>query len=154
MKLVLLEGPKKDKRRPKQGVSLSEIMTILLLFHVRFRDFKTYYTGYVIKYWRGDFPDMPSYSRFVTLMKQAVLPMTLFTHLHSGQRTGIYYIDSTCLPVCHIKRSRRHKTFDGIGAYGKTSVAWFFGLKLHIVINNIGKLIAFRITSGHKNDGK
>jgi hypothetical protein len=56
--------------------------------------------------------------------------------------------------VCHLKRSRRHKTFEGIAQYGRTSVAWFFGLKLHIVINDKGALIAFKITSGKQSDLK
>lgn len=151
----LLEGTKSMKRGPAQGLSVSEIMTILVLFHhVRFRDFKTYYLGYVLRYWRDEFPDLPSYSRFISLIKQATFPMTLFTHLHCGDHTGVYYIDSSCLPVCHIKRSKRHKTFGEVAAYGKTSVAWFFGLKLHIVINDRGELIAFKITSGNHHDGK
>ena len=68
--------------------------------------------------------------------------MVLFTQIRSGKRTGIYYIDSSCLPVCHLKRSRRHKTFDEIAKYGKTSIGWFFGLKLHLVTNQQGELIA------------
>ena len=74
--------------------------------------------------------------------------------MNSGKRTGIYYIDSTCLPVCHLKRSKRHKTFEDIAQYGRTSVGWFFGLKLHLVINHQGELIAFKITRGNVNDAK
>ena len=51
--------------------------------------------------------------------------MTLFTQLKSGKRTGIYYIDSSCLPVCHTKRSKRHKIFETIAECGRTSVGWF-----------------------------
>lgn len=85
-------------------------------------------------------------------MHRTVLPMTLFTQLKSGKRTGIYYIDSSCLPVCHLKRSKRHKTFIAIAEYGRTSIGWFFGLKLHIVINDKGELIAFKITKGNRSD--
>ena len=80
--------------------------------------------------------------------------MTLFTQLKAGKRTGIYYIDSSGLPVCHIKRSRRHKTFEDVAEYGRSSVGWFFGLKLHLVTNDKGELIAFKITRGNQNDGK
>ena len=78
--------------------------------------------------------------------------LLLFSQVKSGKRTGIYYIDSTCLPVCHLKRSRRHKTFQDIAQYGRTSIGWFFGLKLHLVINEKGELIAFKITRGNIND--
>jgi Transposase DDE domain len=130
-------------------------MTILIMFHhLRFRDFKTFYTGYVQSHWRHAFPGLTSYSRCIAIIKQAIFPMTLFTYLNSGKRTGIYYIDSSCLPVCHLKRSRRHQTFDQIAAYGRTSVGWFFGLKLHSVINDRGELIAFKITQGNRHDGQ
>jgi hypothetical protein len=125
------------------------------MFHeVRFRDFKTFYTGFVQMYWKHYFPNLPSYPRFITLMKRAILPMTLFVQLHSGKRTGIYYIDSSCLPVGHIKRSKRHKVFRDIAQYGRTSVGWFFGLKLHLVTNDQGELIAFKITKGNRHDSK
>ncbi len=87
-------------------------------------------------------------------MKRAIFPMTVFTQLKSGKRTGIYYLDSSCLPVSHLKRSRRHKTFDQIAQYGKTSVGWFFGLKLHIVTNDRGEFIAFKITKGNRSDSQ
>ena len=82
------------------------------------------------------------------------MPLTMYSTIKKGRKTGIYYIDGTCLPVCHLKRSKRHKVFDGISEFGKTSVGWFFGLKLHLVINNEGQLIAFKITKGNVNDVK
>ena len=56
------------------------------------------------------------------------------------------------MPVCHIKRSRRNKVFKEIAQYGHTSVGWFFGLKIHLIINNFGELIAFKITKGNVHD--
>lgn len=151
----LLTGPSVGQRGPETGLCISEIMTILIMFHqVRFRDFKTFYLGFLEVYWRSYFPHLPSYSRFITLMKRAIFPLTLFTQVHGGKRTGIYYIDSSCLPVCHLKRSKRHKTFDQIAQYGRTSVGWFFGLKLHLVTNDRGELMAFKMSQGHRNDSK
>ncbi len=151
----LLSGPIKGPRGPTCQLALSEIMTILILFHfIRFRDFKTFYTGYMEKYWQHYFPKLPSYNRFIELIPRAIFPLTLFTHIKGGKRTGIYYIDSSCLPVCHLKRQRRHKTFKQIASFGRTSVGWFFGLKLHLVTNNHGELIAFKITSGSSSDSK
>jgi len=151
----MLTGPGVGKRGPKSKLSIAEIMTILIFFHqTRYRDFKTFYLQFLCVYWREYFPDLPCYAQFIKLMPRTIFPMTLFTQIQSGKRTGIYYIDSTCLPVCHIKRSKRHKTFDQIAQYGRTSVGWFFGLKLHIVINDQGELIAFKITQGNRSDSK
>jgi hypothetical protein len=149
----LLTGPTKGARGPKCNLSISEIMTILVMFQmIRYRDFKTFYCGFLEKYWKDCFPGLPCYARFIELKKRAIFPMTLFTQLKGGKRTGIYYIDSSCLPVCHLKRSKRNKVFDGIAEYGKTSVGWFLGLKLHLVTNDKGELMAFKLTKGNRHD--
>jgi hypothetical protein len=150
----LLTAPAKGRRGPPCCLSVSEIMTIQILFQmVGYRNFKTFYTCFLQTYWKHYFPELPSYSRFVELISLALLPLTLFTQFKSGKKTGIYYIDGSCLPVCHIKRSKRNKVFKEIAQYGRTSVGWFFGLKVHVVINNLGELIAFKITRGSVNDG-
>lgn len=132
----------------------SEIMTLLILFQSSgFRTFKNFY-HFIAQHYKNAFPKLPSYNRFLELISKVTLALLVFIQINSGKKTGIYYIDSTCLPTCHIKRSKQHKTFDEIAQYGKTSVGWFFGLKLHLVINERGELIAFKITSGNKNDAK
>jgi len=142
-------------RGPACCLSDSEIMTILIFFQSSgWRNFKHFYNGFLCVYWKNAFPHLPSYNRFIEIMNRVIFHLVLFAQLRSGKRTGFYYIDSTCLPVCHLKRSTRHKTFDEIAKYGRTSVSWFFGLKLHIVINNHGELIAFKMSRGNKNDSK
>lgn len=149
----LLSSPIKGPRGPSAGLSISEIMVIQILFQmIGYRNFKTFYTGFLQRYWAHYFPKLPSYNRFVELMPRSLFPLTLFTQFKGGKKTGIYYIDSSCLPVCHLKRSKRHQTFDAIAQYGKTSVGWFFGLKIHLVVNNNGELIAFKITQGNRHD--
>jgi|SRR6478736_1009052 len=151
----MLKEAMKGKRGPTCGLAISEVMTILIMFQSsHMRDFKNFYTGLLSLYYKKYFPKLPSYERFVYLMQRAIFPLSIFTQLKAGQRTGIYYIDSSCLPVCHIKRSSRHKTFDAVAEYGHTSVGWFFGLKLHIVTNNLGELMAFKITRGNRHDSK
>lgn len=149
----LLTGPGSNPRGPSCGLTISEIMTILITFQYSgYRTFKNFYVGFLSDYWCDYFPRLPSYGRFISIMNRAIFPMVLFAQIHSGKRTGIYYIDSSCLPVCHLKRSRRHKTFNAVAEYGRTSVGWFFGLKLHIVINHNGELVAFKITNGKHHD--
>ncbi len=152
----LLTSSSGEKRRgPACSLSDSEIMTILVAFQSSgYRNFKIFYTGFLARFFTSEFPTLPSYNRFIEIMHRVTLQLILFSQLNAGKKTGIYYIDSTCLPVCHLKRSRRHKTFEKIAAYGRTSVSWFFGLKLHIVINDQGQLIAFKITRGNVSDSK
>lgn len=141
------------RRGPACGLTLSDIMTVVVMAQfARYRDFKTYYIRHVLVYWRGCFKRLPTYERFVILMKRAMAPLYLLLRYMQGAHTGIYYIDSTCLPVCHLKRSRSHRTFNGVAQYGRTSVDWFFGLKLHLVMNEQAQLMQFSLTSGHTHD--
>ena len=150
----LLTSPTKGNRGPECCLSISEIMAIQIFFQmIGYRNFKTFYTAFLQIYWKKYFPKLPSYQRFVELMSRAIFPLTLFIQLKCGKKTGIYYVDGSCLPVCHLKRSKRNKVFKQIAKYGRTSVGWFFGLKIHLVINNFGELIAFKITKGNINDG-
>ncbi len=149
---LLVDENARSPRGPQSGLADSEIMTILLVAqYARFRDFKTFY-GFLTKTYAEYFPGLPSYQRFIELMHRVTFPMILFVQAHAGKKTGLYYVDSSCLPVCHIKRSKRHKTFESIAKYGHTSVGCFFGLKLHIVTNHLGELMAFKITKGHNHD--
>ena len=60
-----------------------------------------------------------------------------------GQCTGITYVDSTKISVCHNKRIRRNKVFNDVAGRGKSTMGWFFGLKLHLVCNEKGLLLNF-----------
>lgn len=152
---LLEDKSKKAKRTSKRMLHDSEIMTIMILFQMsKFRNFKGFYCGFLSTYWRDFFPKLPSYNRFIEMIKYSTMALGMYSTIKGGKRSGIYYIDATCLAVSHIKRSTRHKTFEGVSEYGKTSVGWFFGLKLHLVINAEGQLIAFKITKGNVSDAK
>ena len=71
-----------------------------------------------------------------------------------AKQTGINYVDSTYIPVCHSKRIYKHKVFKGLAALGKSSMGWFFGLKLHLIINEKGELLSAHLTPGNTDDRK
>ena len=152
---LLEDKNKKAKRGINRILCDSEIVTIMILFQMsKIRNFKAFYVDFLSTYWRKYFPKLPSYNRFIELIKYSTMALAMYSAIKGGRKNGVYYIDATCLQVSHLKRSTRHKTFDGISEYGKTSVGWFFGLKLHLVINSEGQLIAFKITKGNVNDAK
>jgi len=80
-------------------------------------------------------------------MPRLFMPLCLLLHSLRGEQTGIYFIDSTKLAVCHNARSSRNRVFAGMAKRGKTSVEWFYGFKLHLIINNRGEIMAVRITA-------
>jgi len=128
-------------------------MTIIVFFHSsHYRDFKHYYMEYVEEHLRPYFPALVSYSRFVELMPRALVPLCGYLHTRKGRCTGITFVDSTSLAVCHNRRIGRHKVFEGYATRGKSSMGWFFGFKLHLMVNDEGELLAFRVTTGEVND--
>lgn len=148
----LLPNPVR-KRKKLCSLSLSEIMTIVVLFHLsHYRTFKDFYLDCLWSRYKREFPRLVSYTRFLELMPYAALPLYILTNNLKGKLTDKYYIDSTKLQVCDNLRIRGHKVFKGIARRGKTSTGWFFGFKLHLIINHIGEIMSFTITPGHKDD--
>ena len=150
----LLSANLQTRKRPS-ALTLSEMMTIVIAFHQqRYRTFKDYYTKHVTQYWRGAFPRLLSYPRFVHWMPDLLLPLCAYLHHCFGRCTGIGFIDATCLKVCHNRRITQHKVFAALAARGKTSVDWFFGFKLHLVVNEHGELLNVMLTPGNTDDRK
>jgi DDE family transposase len=151
---LLTQGAQPAKKRgPEPGLAESEIMTILVLYHSsRFRNFKAFYEGVVLALLRSAFPKAPGYARFIALTSHVWVPLTVFLLSRMGRKTGIYYIDSTPLPVCHNRRINRHRVFADLAARGQTSVGWFFGFKLHLVFNHQREIVALKLTPGNVND--
>lgn len=135
-------------------LSQSEVITMMTLFHYGgFRNMKHFYIHYVQKHLRSEFPRTVSYNRFVELMQSAVLPMTIFLKTCCmGECTGISYIDSTPIRVCKNKRVKRNKVFKDTATVGKSTMGWFFGFKLHLIINDKGEVLNFVITQGNIDD--
>jgi hypothetical protein len=143
------------QRERASTLCLSEVMTIIVLFHSSgYRNFKTFYTEHVMKHLAWAFPRLVSYNRFVELMPSALVPLCGYLQTRKGQCSGISFIDSTSLKVCHNRRIHSHKVFAGCARRGKTSVDWFFGFKLHLVTNDCGELLSLRLTPGNTDDRK
>lgn len=149
-----LLGNGKNIRNRSFKLTLAEVMTITIWYNQSgYKTFKDYYEKEVLQHLRGEFPNLVSYNRFVELKNKIIIPLSAFLYLvNLNNATDIAYIDSFPLRVSHIKRASSHKTFKGIAKKGKTSVGWFYGFKLHLVINQFGEIIAFLITSGNVSD--
>lgn len=135
-------------------MTTSEIVAITVLFHLSgVRTFKHFYIGYVQKHLQQEFADTVSYNRFVEPMQSNLLPLTLnMKTCCLGKCTGISFIDSTPIRACNKKRIKQNKVFKDISNVGKSTMGWFYGFKLHIVINDKGELMDFIITQANVDD--
>ena len=152
----LVQNTDLKQRNRKSTLSDSEVMTILILFHSgHYRDLKHYYINHVKKHMKNEFPQTVSYNRFVELQKKVVVKLSIFLKMFClGKCTGISYIDSTPIRVCHIKREKQHKVFKGFAQKGQCSLGWFYGFKLHLIINDKGEILDFIITPGNIDNRK
>lgn len=100
------------------------------------------------------FPSAPSYHRFLELIERILLPLQIISKVlySSNEKTGIYYLDSKKLPLCHNKRIAQHKVFEAVAGRGKSSTGCFYGLKLHLLINEKGQILNFEISPGNTAD--
>ncbi len=149
--MLLADG---NRRRNKpSAMALSEVMTILVMFHASgYRNLKTFYNDFVCQYWRREFPKATSYTRFVELQREALIPLWCYLHWRRAACSGISFVDATVLRVCGNLRIPRHRVFAGSAGRGKTSVGWFYGFKLHITVSERGELLSWFITAGNVDD--
>ncbi|MDT8371554.1 MAG: hypothetical protein RQ783_06130 [Gammaproteobacteria bacterium] len=77
---------------------MSEIMPLVIGFHTsNQRDLKHYYLGFAARFYIK--------TRFWAVMPKALIPLcTYFTHIKE-KRTGISFVDSTSIKVCHKLRN-------------------------------------------------
>ena len=141
------------QRMRETTLKLSEMLTIMVVLQYSpCKNYKYFYKHFLPYAHKRDFSALVSYERFVQLMPRLFIPFTLLLHCLMGEKTGIYIADSTTLPLCHNKRIRRHKVFQGLAQRGKSTMGWFYGFKLHLIINDKRQIVAVKITPGNVDD--
>lgn len=118
---------------------------------VRYRDFKTYYTHYLQTHLQREFSHLVSYNRFVELMPSVLVPLCVYLRHCYGHCTGVAFIDSTPLAVCHNRRIQQHRVFADTAQRGKNSADWFYSFKLHLVVNAAGELLDIYLTTANRH---
>ena len=145
----------KEKRvKYNSRLTLSEVMSILVYYHsYGNRTFKDFYLKTVCRDLKSCFPNLVSYNRFIELISTALIPLVAFLKLKRMVKSDtITFIDSTKIRVCHNKRIKRNRTFEGIAEMGKSTMGWFYGFKLHIAITETGELCGAKLSKGNVDD--
>ena len=141
------------QRRRACRLSASEILTLLVAFQSSdYRTFKHFYQDQVCRFWRREFPALVSYQRLIECLPAVLVPLAAYLETRLAPPQGLAFIDSLPLPVCHNRRIHSHKVLAGVAGRGKSSVDWFYGFKLHFVIQDDGNLLALHFTAGNVDD--
>ena len=141
------------QRNRKFKMSVSEVSTLLILFHLSgYRTFKHFYTEYVPFFLSKHFPNRVSYNRFVELEHSVTIFLSSYLQSKLVDSKGISFTDSTKLSVCDNHRINRHKTLKDSAKRGKTSMGWFYGFKLHLIVDDLGQIVSFYVSSGNVDD--
>lgn len=145
----------KGKVGRKPYLSLSEVATISLIRN-----------EYSIRTWKGlhkllqarfrDEFKLPNYKNFIeTMNRNAVSLLVIINGLLqiNHKKSGVIkLVDSTPLPVCKNKRIWRHKTMKRLSSRKKSTMGWFYGLKLHIISDLKGNILMIKFTTGSADD--
>ena len=151
----IAENNREQSYSPRGGLSVSEILTILIYYHHSgYKCFQYYYHRMILNNLASYFPGVVSYKRFLNLIPKCFNHLYLLCQVQSkmAQRTGTYFVDSKKLPVCHNRRIHSNKVFSGYAKRGKSSTGWFYGFKIHLVINELGQIVNFMITTANVMD--
>jgi Transposase DDE domain len=81
-----------------------------------------------------------------------LLPLCSYLQTRKGSCSGISFVDSMPIAVCHNRRINSNLVFSGVARRGKTSVDWFYGFKLHLIVNDCGELLSIKLTLGNVDD--
>lgn len=147
--------PTEYLQTPSTSLHDSEIMTIMIFYHWSgYKCFQYYYEKFVMGNLRKEFPAMPSYTRFIELIPYQTLKLHMFVLYQAQQskKTGNYFADSKKLPVCDNRRIHSNKVFKDFAGRGKSSTGWYYGLKLHLIINELGEIVYGLVTAANISD--
>jgi hypothetical protein len=142
------------------NLSISEAVAISLYrFLFPWTDFKHYY-GFVRNYHKGEFPNLPHYDNMLSYQKQLLPFLTKLLGLliainraaFKNKKVRIMFVDGSPLPVCANKRIFHHRVMKKVAARGKSTMGWFYGMKLHILVDEGGNLLGVTITPGNVDE--
>lgn len=143
------------RQRSRQALlELSEVIFLAVWSHLSgFKTFKQFIV-FIQLYHRKAFKYLPCYARINALINQYADAIIAFFEAIRGKakKDHIHFMDSTPLRVCKNMRISRHRTFKEKASRGKSSTGWFYGFKLHLMVNRACEIVSALVTTGKRAD--
>jgi hypothetical protein len=132
----------------KLALSIADILSLALFQHTGQIETKK-------KLWEHMRPEC-SYKTMVVNINRffwlALYILTLIFNYNKQNAHLIKFIDSTDIPVCSNRKAKFHKVMSQFAKWGKTGKGWFYGLKMHLITDLGGKVLAVKFTAGNIDD--
>jgi len=143
------------QRIRKSKIELAELLTLQIWFHFSgYTNFKRYYNGYVRRHLSNHF-FLVSYSQINKMINEVPFLLDLFLKSRLDRTQKTYFIDATSLAVCHPIRAKKNKVFPKEASLGYSTInGYFFGFKLHLIINHRGEIANYALSSAKHHDSK
>lgn len=138
----------------KAKLTRSELITLSVIFSLTGQNtFHGFYRVFILNRY---FTDLPEYSRLLRNIKAVsyetnILLQALLLVNRQQHKSQLMLIDSAPLPVCRNKRIFNYSVTE-LADRGMSSMGWFFGFKVHIIVTVEGTLLQFMITPGNTSD--
>jgi len=158
VKLIEKEGEKKNKVGRPSALSKAEYITLAIMKQeYGIRTNKKLY-NFIKNCAPNLFSPLPSYAQFNEGLNGTFPYFILFfetwMQVNRKHDPGVYYVDSTTMPICSNAHRYRVKIDLGYARSGKNIYGWFHGFKMHIIINYNMEIVSMKFTSGSTNDAK
>ena len=151
-----LEDKDLVKRGPNPQLSPAEIITISLLSLRYSMNFKRFYHDVLQKQYNKDFR-LVSYDRFLQIQKSVFVQSCLILDVLMANNIAVTnkaFVDSSPMPLCKNARRYKCKAMQEVAKPSKNCHGWFYGLKIHLVTDDNGKILNFKITPANTDDRK
>jgi hypothetical protein len=150
--------PGKASRGRSSGLTTSEWITLgIFRYALQIKDVKHFWR-HIYSHYHKDFPGLPNYQNFVAGINRTtpyvILLLQWLLHMNRQKTKDPFFVDATSLKVCENWRISSHKVCQDIARMGKTTLGWFFGFKLHMVVDGLGNMLSVLITPGNTDDRK
>lgn len=145
---------------PTKKTKLSLVMLAVLIlfkFFVGHKSWKDYYR-YLKSHHHGvTVGVLPAYKNFMACVHRMTRYAIVFLEVLRKvckQGVTLQFADSSKLEVCRIKREFTHRVAKGCATKSRSTMGWYYGFKLHLVVSTDGQLLAWRITTATVDDRK
>lgn len=102
------------------------------------------------------FPHLCSYKQWVArlhALSSSVGLLIVASSRKLGEELKLFRMDSKPIPVCHPLRHGRVRLLREAGAYfSQSTKGWFFGFKLHLIVNQRGAAVGALLTPANTDD--